>query len=444
MTQRKRITRSLTFVVLASMVIAGLWLVRQEREKPKTITAYFASAVGIYTGDEVRVAGVKVGTVLDTQPEGARAKLTLSLQRDVPVPADARAVIVAQNLVSARYVQLAAKPSPGVGVIADGASIPIERTAVPVEWDQVKEQLNRLATELAPKDGAPSSSLARFIDSSASAMDGKGAALHDTLTQLSSLGRLLAAKGGNIVDVITNLQKFIGALSQSNQQVMQFQDRLATLTSVLDGSKSNLDAALKNLSEAVVTVQEFVADTRDRADEQVKRLASVTQILVDKRMDVEQVLHVAPNAIANTYNMFDPQLGTATGVFTLANLANPVQFLCGSIGAMGNVTAPETAKLCAQYLGPALRTMNFNAIPIPVNPFLAKTPAPDQLIYTDPKLMPGAQQASPTDLPASAPPVAASVDMPHSLPEMLMPGPSAPSTDANNPPAALPAEQGAR
>ena len=65
------------------------------------------------------------------------------------VAADARAVIVAQNLVSARFVGLT--PSGGVGpTIPDGAVIPLSRTAVPVEWDEVKEQLARLATDLGP------------------------------------------------------------------------------------------------------------------------------------------------------------------------------------------------------------------------------------------------------------------------------------------------------
>jgi ABC-type transporter Mla subunit MlaD len=46
-------------------------------------------------------------------------------------------------------------------------------------------------------------------------------------------------------------------------------------------------------------------------------------------MDLENVLHTAPHAIANAYNMFDPRTGAASGVFVLSNLANPVWFICG-------------------------------------------------------------------------------------------------------------------
>ena len=73
---------------------------------PRTITAYFTTATAIYPSDEVRVSGVKVGSIKSIQPQGTQAKMTLKVDRDVPIPADAKAVIVAQNLVAARYVQL--------------------------------------------------------------------------------------------------------------------------------------------------------------------------------------------------------------------------------------------------------------------------------------------------------------------------------------------------
>ena len=45
-------------------------------------------------------------------------------------------------------------------------------------------------------------------------------------------------------------------------------------------------------------------------------------------------------------------------VFVINNFANPLQLICAAIGAIENVTAAETAKLCAEYLGPALRQVN--------------------------------------------------------------------------------------
>ena len=190
--------------------------------------------------------------------------------------------------------------------MGDGAVIPLDRTAIPVEWDEVKEQLMRLATELGPDKGMSTGSVGRFIDSAANALDGNGDKLRQTLAQLSGVGRILADGSGNIVDTITNLQTFVTALRDSNDQIVQFQDRFATLTSVVDDSRSDLDAALTNLSDVVGETQRFIAGTRDKTAEQIQRLANVTQNLVDHRMDLENVLHIAPHSIANAVQHVRP------------------------------------------------------------------------------------------------------------------------------------------
>ena len=118
--------------------------------KPQSIVAYFSSATSLYPGDEVRIAGVKVGTIRSISPQPDHAVVTLDVDHDVRVPADAKAVIVAQNLVAARYVQLAPLYRSGEPRMVDGGVIPQERTAVPVEWDEVKAQLSKLATALGP------------------------------------------------------------------------------------------------------------------------------------------------------------------------------------------------------------------------------------------------------------------------------------------------------
>ena len=183
---------------------------------------------------------------------------------------------------------------------------------------------------------------------------------------------------------------------------MQFQDRFATLTSVVDDSRSDLDAALKNLSDVVGETTRFIEGTRDKTAEQIQRLSNVTQNLADHRLALENVLHIAPHSIANAVNMFDPRTGAASGVFVLNNMSNPVWFVCGMIGALENVTAPETGKLCAQYLGPGLRLANFNNLPFPVSLFLSSNPPPYMLRYSEPELMPGA--AGPEPGPPETPP----------------------------------------
>ncbi len=446
-------------VVLVGLIVAGTALiVRNAFFGPKTVTAYFTTATAVYPGDDVRVSGVKVGSIKSIQPQGTKAKLTLHVDRGVRIPAGAKAVIVAQNLVAARYVQLTPAYRKSGPVMADGAVIPIERTAVPVEWDEVKTQLMRLATELGPKSGVSGTSVGRFIDSAANALDGNGDKLRQTLTQLSGVGRILANGSGNIVDIIKNLQTFVTALRDSNTQIVQFNNRLATLTSVVNDSRSELDAALTNLSTAVGEVQRFIAKTRDQTSEQVARLADVTQNLVDHHMALENILHVAPNAFANFYNAYNPDSRSFIGQFAFNFFADPTKFVCTQIGAIANVTATETGKLCSLYLGPGLARLNFNDSPIPIYPLivppivwpmLMKSASPNNIVYSEERLAPGGEGPKPGS-PEQPPAVSAYTGLPGDpvgpsgavpparIPGAAMPFPPAPTTPAAPPPPSLP------
>lgn len=394
--------------LLALALLAGVaFAVRLTVLKPTTITAFFSTATAIYAGDEVRVSGVKVGTIDRIEPQGTQAKLTLRVDRRVPIPADAKAVIVAPNLVAARFVQLTPAYHHGDGpTMADGAVIGREHTGVPVEWDEVKTQLNRLATELGPRSGISGTSASRFIESTANAMEGNGAKLRETLAQLSGVARIFAEGSGNIVDIIEGMQTFVTALRDSDQQIVVFESRLATLTSVVNDSRSSLDAALNDFSGAIDKVRDFVAGSRAETVEAVQGLAEVTQTLADAKNSIRNILHVTPNAIANTLNMYNVTSGTPVGSFAFTNFSNPVQAICAMMGGIGNATSAETGKLCSQYIGPALRLLNFNGLPFPMHPYLTKSARPDKLIYTDPALMPGNQQPA-TTLPEQEPSISA-------------------------------------
>jgi phospholipid/cholesterol/gamma-HCH transport system substrate-binding protein len=438
---RTPLTRLVSAMLITALLGGITALAHTTLLRPTVITAYFTKAIAIYPGDNVEVAGVTVGHIDTIRPEGTRVRMTLAVDHGVDIPADATAVIAAQNLVAARYVELTPAYEPGHGpTLRNGAVIPLERTAVPVEWDQVKDQLMRLSTDLGTPHGTSGTSVSRFIDSTANALAGNGATFRQTLAELSKAGRILASGGGDIIDIITNLETFVTALQDSNTQIVEFQNRFATLTSVIDESRSDLDSALTSLSSVLGDVQRFIAGSRDKTAEQVQRLANVTQNLVDHRLDLENLLHVAPNSVANGYNIYNPDTGSVSGTFVMTPLANSKNLICGAIGAVENVTATESSKLCSLYLGPALQKFNLNGSPVPINPYLAPAAKPDNIIYTDPALAPGGAGSAPS--PPEQPPAISAYNPQKTLPELLLPGqpppPNSPSA-APGPPGPAPA-----
>jgi phospholipid/cholesterol/gamma-HCH transport system substrate-binding protein len=351
-----------------------------------TVTAYFTSTVGLYSGDDVRVLGVKVGRVTRIQPGRDWAEVTMRVSSSVAIPADARAVIMAPTLVTGRFIQLAPRYTGGPR-LADGGSIPLPRTAVPVEWDDIKSALNKLSTALGPTADNPSGSLGRLVDTAAANLDGGTAAsMHDALTQLSKTMSLLSDGRNDLFATIRNLQVFVNALSDSNTQIVEFGGRLASVSQVLSDSSTELGASLDSLDTAVGEIRDFIAQNTNALSDSVNRLAAVTQQLVDKRPALEQVLHIAPTALQNFYQIYQPAQGALAGALALSQLSSPVAFVCGAVEGMQDNDSQQTADLCRQYLAPILNSLAISYPPLMFNPATGVHAFPDQLVYSPPSL----------------------------------------------------------
>ena len=151
------------------MALVVLW----PRVGTYRVVGYFASAVGLYPGDDVRIVGVPVGTIESISPEADAVKITMRVQDSVKLPADARAVIIAPNIVAARFIQFTPAYKQGPAM-EDGGSIGLDRTAVPVEWDDVKSELTQLSQQLGPQAGQVQGPLGVFINQAADTFDGNG------------------------------------------------------------------------------------------------------------------------------------------------------------------------------------------------------------------------------------------------------------------------------
>lgn len=92
--------------------------------------AEFNNVEGVSVGTDVRLAGIKVGTVagMELDPESYRAKVTFALQNDFKVPSDSEAAITSEGLLGGSYVSI----SPGASdfMLTDGEEIEMTQSAV--------------------------------------------------------------------------------------------------------------------------------------------------------------------------------------------------------------------------------------------------------------------------------------------------------------------------
>lgn len=387
MTQKSKGSRWLRAGLAALLVLtlaAGVYLVWPTRTGNK-LTAYFTSAVGLYPGDDVRIVGVPVGTIDAIEPRATDVKVTMSLKHGVRVPADAKALIIAPNLVSARFVQLTPAYTGGAAM-ADGAEIGLDRTAVPVEWDEVKEQLTALSAQLGPKPGSVQGPLTAFVNQAADTFDGNGDTFRQALRELSQTAGRLGESSTDVFGTIRNLQVLVDALSNSNEQIVQFSNHVASVSQVLADSSADLDNTLDTLNQALADVRGFLNESNGALIDQVTKLTDLTSLLTERSDDIEQILHVTPNGLSNFYNIYNPAQGTVGGLLTLPNFANPVQFICG--GAFEAAPSPANynrTEICRQRMGPVFKRIAMNFPPLLFHPINSITAYKGQIIYDTPE-----------------------------------------------------------
>jgi virulence factor Mce-like protein len=306
--------------VFVLVLATGLWWLTRPAA-PTRLTAYFDRAVGLYDGSDVRVLGVKVGTVRDVTPEGPVVRVDLTVDPKYPIPAGASAAIIASSLVSDRYVQLTPAYIDGP-TMATGTVIPRERTATPVEIDELLRSVDTLSTALGPNGANSTGALSAVLDTTAANLAGNGADLNATLTQLGKLADTLGRSRGDLFATVDNLNTFTATLAQSDAQVRQFQSRLADVSGYLAGERGQVGDTLKATAGALGQVSSFIRDNRELVASNLRQLTDITQALVDERKALAEVIDVAPLGSSNYLGAYDSASASIAvrGVFTELHL----------------------------------------------------------------------------------------------------------------------------
>ena len=155
------LARFLPFLVVGAIVVAAVVALTGGGGQ-KTVTADFPRTVSVYAGSDVRVLGVKVGQIDSVTPTGTTVKVVMTYDEDVKIPADAKAAIIAPSVVGDRFVQFTPVYKGGA-VLQDGAKLGSDRTAVPLELDDIYQNLNDLAVGLGPDGANKEGALTRLL-----------------------------------------------------------------------------------------------------------------------------------------------------------------------------------------------------------------------------------------------------------------------------------------
>ena len=381
-------------IVVSLIVVAALlagyfgWQLYQ-KATTNTVVAEFPQTLALYPGDKVEIMGVQVGKIEKIEPDRDKMRVTFNYESKYKVPANATASILNPSLVASRTIQLA-PPYTGGPVMQSGALIPEDRTQVPVEYDELRDSINRILTDLGPTKEQPKGPFGDVIESFSDGLEGKGEQINKTLNSLSEALTTLNAGRGDFFGVVKSLALFVNALYKSDQQFVALNDNLAQFTNSFTNTDREVATAVQDLNQLLTTTRGFLDQNATVLTQDVNNLAEVTSAILQPEplKGLETGLHAYPNLAANIVNIASPNAGGIVGLPTINNYANPMQFLCSAIQAGSRLGYQDSAELCAQYLAPILDATKFNSPPFGLNQFNTAMTLPKQIAYSEPRLQP--------------------------------------------------------
>src|SRR5882757_6882660 len=385
---RRAVVVGALVVVLAMVaLVVGVQLYRKLTNT--SVVAYFSTTLALYPGDKVEIMGVRVEAIDKIEPAGDRMRVSFHYSNKYNVPANATASVLNPSLVASRTIQLSPPYTDGP-LLKDGAVIPIERTQVPVEWDQLRESLNGILRQLGPTPEQPEGPFGELIESAADNLEGKGKQIHDTLNSLSEALTALNEGRGDFVAITRSLAQFISALYKNDQQFIALNDDLAQFTDWFTKSDHDVADTVVQVDNVLAISRKFLSENRSPLTRDVNNLADATTALLqpEPRDGLETALHVLPTFAANFNNIYYPAHGALVGTFVFPNFANPMQFICSSVQAGSRLGYQDSAELCAQYLAPVLDAIKFNYFPYGINLFSSADTLPKNIAYSEPRLQP--------------------------------------------------------
>ena len=272
MRSRRTLIKFVTFAIVMALLTASLFFIFGQYRTGSTngYSAVFTDASRLKSGDTVRVAGIRVGTVNDLELQPDKTVLVkFDTDRDLVLTTGTKAAVRYLNLVGDRYLDLVDGPG-STKVLPAGSQIPADRTAGALDLDLLLGGLKPVIRGLNPQDvNALTSSLIQ-------AFQGQGGTLSSLFSKTSSFSNALADNDQTIQQLIDNLNTVVAVLAKDGGQFDASIDKLETLISGLSGERNPIGTAITSLDNGTASLASLLGTARQplaNAVEQANRLA---------------------------------------------------------------------------------------------------------------------------------------------------------------------------
>jgi len=250
--------------------------------------AEFVDATGVVQGDDVRIAGVKVGSVEDIEiVDRTRALITFTVEESTELNESTEAAIKYRNLVGQRYLSL----THGVGesdTLEEGGTIPVGQTKPALDLTVLFNGFKPLFQALSPDD------VNKLSYEVVQVFQGEGGTLESLLGHTASITQTLADRDQVIGDLIDNLDFVLDHVADRDDQLTDLIQSFRTLVGGLKDDREAILTSLDGISELSVQTAELVKGIRPSFVEDVKQLRRFAGNVDRNKAELDRALQVLP------------------------------------------------------------------------------------------------------------------------------------------------------
>jgi phospholipid/cholesterol/gamma-HCH transport system substrate-binding protein len=268
----------LTLFMIVALTLTWLVYVSLRRDVAGNTAKYsavFTDVYGLREGDDVRMAGVRVGRVENVELDGKLAKVAFVVQTDQHLYGNTVASVTYQNIVGQRYLGLSLGPEGSQELLPQGSVLPLARTEPSFDVTALLNGYEPLFSLLNPQDA---DNLTKGIIAS---LQGDSASLTTLVSQTSTLTQTFAGRDQALGDVITNLDKVVGNLAQQNDNLDGVITQTRQVVDQLDRRRPELQSSLGSMSRVMGRLSSSATDVYPALREFIDRKPGVARHLMD-------------------------------------------------------------------------------------------------------------------------------------------------------------------
>ncbi|MFC5731307.1 MULTISPECIES: MCE family protein [Nocardioides] len=271
----------ITLVLMALVSAATFNLGKFPGFRGTTYYAEFSDASGIHKGNIVQVGGIRAGRVTDVTLDEDRVRVRFEVDGDVEFGAESKASIEVLNLLGEKFLDL--QPV-GEGQLADGGTIPLERTEAAYDIVGVFGDLTTTTEQIDTEQ------LSRALSTVAETLEVSAPEIQASFDGIARLSRSVASRDEEIQTLFQSSQKVSKVLAERSGDIVKLMESSDLVFKELTRRKQAVHALLVNARSLANELRGLVKDNEAQISPALAEVDGLLSFLVSKEKKLKETL----------------------------------------------------------------------------------------------------------------------------------------------------------